>query len=181
MTEPNFDARGFRNALGCFATGVTIVTTRGSGGAPVGMTVNSFSSVSLDPPLILFSLRKAAYSLSAFTAAERFAVHVLAAGQGALSNRFAMASAEKWEGVDHEHSEHGCVVIKGGLATFECARHNVVDGGDHLIFLGRVLRFRHAEGEPLLFMRGAYRNLAATEDEQASRAPLTCFDPWFGG
>lgn len=182
MTEPaTFDARAFRDALGCFATGVTIVTTKERNGTPVGMTVNSFTSVSLDPPLVLFSLRKSAYSLPAFTEAERFAVHVLAAGQGALSNRFATASAEKWEGVAHEHSEEGCVVLGGGLATFECARHAVVDGGDHLIFLGRVLRFRHAAGEPLLFMRGAYRSLAATAEEQAGRAPLTCFDPWFGG
>jgi flavin reductase (DIM6/NTAB) family NADH-FMN oxidoreductase RutF len=187
-TRPACDQRAFRDALGCFATGVTIIAATAPDGTPVGMTANSFSSVSLQPPLILFSIRRAAHSLAAFQSASRFAVNVLAAAQMALSDRFATPGAEKWGGVDYELGEGGSILITGSLASFECAPHKTVDGGDHIIFIARVLRFRRAfEGDPLLYYRSAYRGLAPSRgasppfEDRWVTPPLTCFDPWFGG
>jgi flavin reductase (DIM6/NTAB) family NADH-FMN oxidoreductase RutF len=186
--RPAFDERAFRDALGCFATGVTIITATAPDGSLVGMTANSFSSVSLDPPLILFSVRRTAYSLAAFQDASRFTVNVLASDQMALSNRFAKAGAEKWEGVEYRRGDGGSILIWGSLASFECDPHRMVDGGDHVVFFGRVLRFRCAgEGDPLLYWRGSCRRLAVPEaafpalEDRPVAPPLTCFDPWFAG
>ena len=181
-----FDARAFRHALGLFATGVTIVSTLAPDGSRVGITANSFSSVSLDPPLVLFSIARKAYSLSAFEQSGRFVVNVLGAEQAGLSNRFASASTDKWQGIDDE-SWDGCPTIRDALARFECRTQAMHDGGDHVIVVGRVVRLAQGVGEPLLFYRGLYRHLQPLSVEFAGRGeppvfpPLTGLDPWFSG
>ncbi len=160
MTAPN--GREFRDALGWFATGVTVITTRSKDGDLVGFTANSFTSVSLDPPLVLFSLNRQAQCLPVFEECAHFAVNILAEHQAELSSRFATASHEKWQGVTVEAWEGGCPILADALANFECAVHARHEGGDHLIFVGRVLRMRASnEGNPLLFARGSYRLLGA--------------------
>ena len=151
------DSAEFRTALGCFATGVTVVTAVGPRGEHIGITINSFNSVSLDPPLILFSLNRRAYSLRAFISTQAFAVNILRAGQEELSNRFARASEDKWSGVDYEVWDDGCPILTDALASFECQVRHTYHGGDHVIFVGEVTRLRHdPEGQPLLYHRGKY-------------------------
>ena len=153
----------FKRALGCFATGITIVTAVGPRGEPVGFTANSFNSVSLDPPLVLFSLNRRAYSLRAFLSTHSFAVNVLREGQGALSERFAQALEDKWSGVDYETWDTGCPILSGTLAGFECKIRHTYHGGDHVIFVGEVTRLHHdPDGQPLLYHRGKY--CTVTED-----------------
>lgn len=153
-----FGARSLRRALGTFATGVTIVTAPdgAEGGAPVGMTANSFNSVSLDPPLVLWSMDRGARSASAFRAARHFAVHVLADDQADLSNRFARKGEDKFAGLDWRESEHGVPLITGALATFECRTHAIHEGGDHEIIVGEVDRFEARDGDALVFAAGGY-------------------------
>lgn len=154
------DRRAFRDALGCFATGVTVVTSVTPQGELLGITANSFNSVSLDPPLVLFSLDRSAYSLKAFQESGCFAINVLREDQVALSSNFARPLSDKWHGVAYELWDTGSPILKDALASFECRTHSVYDGGDHLIFVGRVLRLRsQTEGQPLLFFRGAYRRI----------------------
>jgi flavin reductase (DIM6/NTAB) family NADH-FMN oxidoreductase RutF len=150
------DARRLRHALGRFVTGVTVVTTRHPDGKLEGLTANSFSSVSLDPPLVLWSLRREAPSLASFTAAARFAVNVLGAHQRELCRHFATPSADKFATVEHEPGLGGCPLIRDSLAQFECRLEDTVAGGDHVIFIGRVERARHRDGEPLIFSAGQY-------------------------
>jgi flavin reductase (DIM6/NTAB) family NADH-FMN oxidoreductase RutF len=153
------DRRLLRNALGCFATGVTIITACGPEGY-LGFTANSFNSVSLDPPLVLFSLGRHATSLPGFQFATHFAINVLREDQMELSNRFARPNTDKWMGVDFITWKSGCPILKGTLASFECERHATYDGGDHVIFVGEVIHM-HAdlEGRPLLYFRGGYTGL----------------------
>ncbi len=152
-----FDFREFRNALGNFATGVTIVTARSQTGEALGLTANSFNSVSLDPPLVLFSLNRQAYSLRSFEEAGNFAINVLRDDQQDISQVFAQALSDKFQGLAFETWESGAPIFSHALAVFDCATHAVHDGGDHLIFVGRVLRFMHdPEGKPLLYFRGNY-------------------------
>ncbi len=152
------EARDFRNALGAFATGVTIITTRGlQGGEYVGITANSFASVSLDPPLVLFSLAKHTYSLRVFQASEHFAVNVLSRDQLVLSHRFARSSSNKWEGMEFELWDFDCPIFPGCVASFECCIQHTYDGGDHVIFVGRVEHMSiDPEAKPLLFLKGQY-------------------------
>jgi flavin reductase (DIM6/NTAB) family NADH-FMN oxidoreductase RutF len=151
------DSREFRNALGNFATGVTIVTARSRTGEPLGLTANSFNSVSLDPPLVLFSLNRQSYSLKSFEEAGNFAINVLRDDQQDISQVFAQAVTDKWQGLAFETWESGAPIFSRALAVFDCATHAVHDGGDHLIFVGRVLRFMHdPDGRPLLYFRGNY-------------------------
>ncbi len=151
------DQRAYRDALGCFATGVTVVTTWSAAGRPVGITVNSFNSVSLDPPLVLFCLGRASACLEDLLACGRFAVNVLRDDQTALSRRFASGATDKWRGIDYRVEDGGCPILPEALARFECEVETTYEGGDHTIVVGRVLRFGHAaEGEPLLFVRGRY-------------------------
>ena len=156
------DARAFRDTLGAFATGVTVVTLAGVDGEdPIGVTVSSFNSVSLDPPLVLFSIDKSSYSLPYFESATHYAVNVLAEDQEAVSNRFALSSSDKWRGIDFEIWETGAPVLENTLAVFECAAHHQYDGGDHVIFVGRVLRMASLpDARPLLYVRGHYTRLA---------------------
>lgn len=147
--------RAFRDALGRFATGVTVVTTNTPEG-PLGITVNSFASVSLDPPLVLWSPAKSSRRYRAFTEAEHFAIHVMADDQAAISGGFIREGAA-FDRLDWAPSEDtGTPLIEGCLARFECARHAVHDAGDHAIVLGRVLSAAYREGKPLLFVAGQY-------------------------
>jgi flavin reductase (DIM6/NTAB) family NADH-FMN oxidoreductase RutF len=150
------DTRALRSALGRFATGVTVVTTRCPSGKLVGLTANSFSSVSLDPPLVLWSLRRTAASLQSFTGSRYFAVNVLSADQEKLSNHFATPSPDKFADIKFETGIAGCPLLPRTLACFECQLETEVEGGDHVIFLGRVLRATYRDGVPLIFASGSY-------------------------
>ena len=165
------DPRALRHALGHFATGVAVVTASCASGPPIGMTVNSFTSVSLDPPLILFSVDKRAFSLAAFRAAQHFGVNVLAGSQRELSSRFARPLSDKWEGVGFQHGHGGAPLLEGALVHFECVPWADYDGGDHVIFVCRVLRFALPGGrDPLVFFAGRYtaieRNAPLSEDPE---------------
>lgn len=156
-----FDQRAFRDTLGCFATGVCIVSAMGRDGRPVGLTVNSFTSVSLDPPLVLFCVDNRSESLGAFVDSGGFSVAVLGAEQQSLSRTFAFGPPQnRWDGIARETWDSGAPVIPGALATMDCAHHATYDGGDHTILVGRVLRFMRREGEPLLYYRGTYAALS---------------------
>ncbi|MDO8315180.1 MAG: flavin reductase family protein [Rugosibacter sp.] len=151
------DTKQFRHALGSFATGVTIITTRDEAGGAIGVTANSFNSLSLDPPLVLWSIGVKAFSYPAFAKAKHFAVHVLAADQQALSDRFARPSTEKFDGVLFEHGLGEVPLFPGCAAVFECSTERCVEGGDHVIMIGRVERFSVNESAlPLMFYRGRY-------------------------
>lgn len=145
-----------RRAMGRFATGITVVTTQAMDGRLEGITANSFSTVSLDPPLVLWSLARRARSFASFADASHFAVNVLGAGQVALSRHFSAPNTDKLGGIDHHIGHGGCPVLTGVLAHFECCRESVIDGGDHVIFIGRVLRASFRDGEPLLYASGRY-------------------------
>lgn len=154
------DARTFRDALGCFATGVTIVTAFCPDGTPVGLTANSFTSVSLDPPLLLACIANGAGSAPFLREAERFAVNVLQIGQQPASNRFAGKGEDRFAATPWETGEYGTPVLTGSLSSFECARDAVHDGGDHFILVGRVLKaIFEPRRDPLLYFRGKYRTL----------------------
>ena len=151
------DPRKFRSALGSFATSVTVITTRGANGELIGNTASSFNSVSLDPPLVLWSLSRTAYSFKSYLAADHFAVNVLREGQEEFSLRFAKALGDKWQDLDYETWETGCPILPNALAIFECKSSYTYQGGDHVIFVGEVINFDHdPDGKPLVFWRGGY-------------------------
>jgi flavin reductase (DIM6/NTAB) family NADH-FMN oxidoreductase RutF len=165
------DLRSFRSALGRFATGITVITTRAPDGKCEGMTANSFSAVSLDPPLVLWSIKNEAPSLAAFTEAGAFAISVLTQEQADISHHFATPSPDKFAGIAIEEGFGGCPLIAGALASFECRLHEIVPAGDHRIMLGRVVRATwDAAAGPLLFSGGRYAiaaplpNIDATSD-----------------
>ncbi len=151
-----FDRRDFRRALGQFATGVTIVSARCKDGRRIGMTVNSFSSVSLDPPLVLWSISRSAPSFADFSEASHFAINVLAANQHHLSRQFSTPLPDKFAGVECTEGAAGCPLLKGATAHFVCRKMREFDGGDHVIFLGEVEDYKWTEGEPLVFHSGRY-------------------------
>jgi len=173
--RPPFDAAEFRRALGTFPTGVAIITTRGADGKPVGLTCNSFSSVSLEPPLVLWSLRNASKSMEAFRNAPGFAINVLAEDQSKLSGRFASSSiADKFEGVGHSEGFGGVPLIDDCLARFHCTTFAQHEAGDHVVFIGKVERFEHGrEEDPLVFYKGAYMMLAQSLRELAAQGRLS--------
>ncbi len=167
-----FDPRDFRQALGAFATGVTIVTARAGDGAPVGITANSFNSVSLDPPMVLWSLAKNARSLAVFARAGHWNVHVLANDQEPLSNRFARAGEDKFGGMALDAGASDAPLIPGCSARFQCRAAFQYEGGDHVIFVGEVIDYDRTPSPPLLYVTGGYALAArkagavATEAEQ---------------
>src|SRR5574343_1492038 len=157
MTSPQHDSRALRNALGRFATGVAVVTAIDPDGHPIGLTVNSFSAVSLDPALVLWCLDNKSHNLAAFSKASHHAITILAADQQDVSNRFATWPADRFVNLDWQAGCGGAPVIGGGCASFEVANHQAIDAGDHTIFIGRVERFaEHADRAPLLFHAGRY-------------------------
>lgn len=154
------DLRTLRDALGCFATGVTVVTTLDEAGQPVGLTANSFSSVSLDPPLILFCLARSSTNVERFRQAEHFAINVLHIGQQPTSGVFARSQADRFQDVAWETWDTGAPILSGALASFECGTEQIVEAGDHLVIIGRVKRARfEPRRDPLLYFRGKYRRL----------------------
>ena len=157
------DKTAFRNALGSFVTGVTIVTARDGDGAPVGLTANSFNSVSLDPPMVLWSLALSSRSLPAFRDATAWAVHILAADQEDMSNRFARTGADKFAGLKVDDGPEGAPLIEGCAARFGCRARYEYEGGDHAIFLGEVIDFARSTAEPLVYHSGRYGRLMPSE------------------
>jgi 4-hydroxyphenylacetate 3-hydroxylase, reductase component len=156
--RPEHDQRDFRNALGAFPTGVCLITTAGPGGERVGLTVNSFSSVSLDPPMVLWSLARSAGCSGVFRDAEYFAINVLAAGDAQLSSHFAKAGADKFAAYGNRFSAGlgGVPLLEGAVANFECHSRYRKYGGDHIILIGVVERYSHTDRKPLIFCRGSY-------------------------
>ncbi len=156
----SFDSQQFRRALGRFATGVCVITANPLGHKPFGVTVNSFSSLSLTPPLVLWSLQKTSDTMDAFATATSYCANVLAEDQQALSGRFAKKGDHALEDADYRTGDAGLPVLHGALASFECeidARH---DGGDHIILVGKVVAMHAGEpGKPLLYFDGGYRQI----------------------
>ena len=156
----DFDPKTFRNVLGFFTTGVAIITTQEASGKNVGVTVNSFSSVSLTPPLILFSMAITSNCTPTFEKSKHFTVNILGSKQRDLAMAFARPSTADWDGVGVSSGQNGCLLIDGAIAHLECELFNVVPGGDHLIFIGKVTRINSDESDaPLLYYRGAFKDL----------------------
>ncbi|MGV6871793.1 flavin reductase family protein [Pseudochelatococcus sp. B33] len=163
--------RQFRDVLGLFPTGVAIVTTIAPDGSPLGATVSSFNSVSLAPPLILFSIAKKAHALSIWEEAEHYAVNLLREDQSELSTRFARALSDKWSGIAPVNKGDN-ILLPEALAWFECSRYACHDGGDHIILVGRVTAFAAAgdsNPRPLVFYKGSYRKLDGHQEIQTPR------------
>jgi flavin reductase (DIM6/NTAB) family NADH-FMN oxidoreductase RutF len=160
---PDFDVAAFREALGQFATGVTIITARTPEGELVGLTASSFNTVSLDPPLVLWSLAQTSSSLEAFRENTHYVVNVLAADQLAMAKRFAGVKTGRFEGVTHSEGASGMPVLDGALAWFECHNRSRYDEGDHVIFVGEVERCGvdpdAVKRAPLVFQAGAFHHL----------------------
>ncbi|HYD96645.1 MAG TPA: flavin reductase family protein [Noviherbaspirillum sp.] len=153
---PEFDARHFRNALSQFATGVTIITTRLPDGSFLGLTASSFNSVSLDPPLVLWSLSQNASSLPVFTGNSHYVINVLSGNQAMLAERFAMRIPDRFEGVEFDLSHTGLPILKGVAAWFECHNRSRYPEGDHVIFVGEVERCDAAPQSALVFHNGKF-------------------------
>jgi len=158
------DPRDFRNALGTYATGVTIITSADAEGKPYGLTCNSFASVSLNPPLVLWSLVVYSSSLTAFQNATHFTVNVLGISQQDLANKFAKSSDDKFNGVDWTPGLGGAPVLANSVANFQCRSVNRYYGGDHVIFLGAVEAYSYNRKEPLLFARGAFGRFTGDDE-----------------
>jgi 3-hydroxy-9,10-secoandrosta-1,3,5(10)-triene-9,17-dione monooxygenase reductase component len=152
----DFDPQRFRQALGAFTTGVTIVTTVDAAGKDVGVAANSFNSVSLNPPLVLWSLDRNSNNFHAFMAAHHFAVHILASDQDWLASRFAQRGIDRFAGLVPQRGLGGIALLEGCAARFGCRTAHRYEGGDHIIFVGEVLNFDHAPIEPLAFKRGRF-------------------------
>ena len=160
MTRPDVPPHEFRQLLGRFATGVTVVTAVDGQRRPFGMTASSLSSVSLEPPLILLAIEKIAAIHPVVTTGSRFVVNILAADQEALSRRFAQKGDDRFEGIGYAESPDGVPVLDGVLAHLECERWAIHDAGDHTLLIGRVTGGNAEDGRPLCYFRGGYTGLA---------------------
>jgi flavin reductase (DIM6/NTAB) family NADH-FMN oxidoreductase RutF len=158
-TPSGVDPAQFRQLLGRFATGVTVLTTRDARGRPIGMTASSVASVSLEPPLLLVSVSREHDMHPALQQAQRFVLNVLAADQEALSRRFAADHPDRFEGIGYRETKHGIPVLDGALASIECEKHAEVPGGDHTVFFGLVTGGSVTERRPLLYYCGGYAEL----------------------
>jgi 3-hydroxy-9,10-secoandrosta-1,3,5(10)-triene-9,17-dione monooxygenase reductase component len=156
------DTQELRRALGRFSTGVTVITCVDAQGQRAGLTANSFTALSLDPPLVLWSLRQSSASLPVFGAAAHFAVNVLSASQVDLSRRFASKAEDKFAAGDWSAGAHGAPVLSGCAAVFECQAHARHEHGDHTLFIGRVLHCSEAPLPPLVYQGGHYHQLGET-------------------
>lgn len=161
ISSETLDPMEFRRALGLFPTGVAVVTADGQPGhGDVGMTITSFNSVSLDPPLVLFSIGKKALSLPALCAAKTYSINVLGEEHQIISGRFAKAGSDKWAGVEVDRYDDLPFTLRASMVSFQCEAYAEYEGGDHLIFVGRVLRIRKNEfDKPLVFFGGNYASL----------------------
>ncbi len=164
MTDRSIDAMDLRRALGTFATGVTVVTTRDTGGMPRGFTANSFTSVSLDPPLILVCLAKSAASCPVFQSARDFAVNILSEDQKAVSATFSSRTEDRFAAVDWSTRATGCPIFEGVASWLDCRMHEIVDAGDHLILIGRIVDYDYAASRPLGYCRGAYVSFGLVQE-----------------
>lgn len=164
----SFDKRSLRDAFGSFATGVTIVTTAGPTGADIGLTANSFSSVSLDPPMVLWSLACTSANIDAFRNSGHFAVHILSADQEALSGRFASKVADRFEGLALDRGPDGIPMLPDCMARFACKLAYQYEGGDHVIFVGEIVDFGHSARKPLVFHGGRYGMLLPKQSAPAA-------------
>src|ERR1044072_1773508 len=162
------DPRDFRNALGTFATGVTIVTAMAADGKPYGVTCNSFASVSLNPPLVLWSLGMFSQGLTIFQNASHFTVNVLGVSQQSLALQFAKSSGDKFAGVSWTPGLGNAPVLADSVATFQCRAVNRYYGGDHIIFLGAVEAYAYNLREPLLFARGGFAQFVGDDGNKSS-------------
>lgn len=160
MSVASFDPHKFRRTLGHFATGVTIITARLGSGQPIGMTCNSFASVSLDPPLVQWSIAKTSRNYAAIGLAEHFAVHVLDATQREICRQFSAKEGDRFANVELEIGLRNLPLLTRYHARFECDTHARHDAGDHTILIGSVLRLSEHEGEPLVFYRGEFSRIA---------------------
>lgn len=158
-SDQAIDPRALREVLGQFATGVTVVTTVGDGGAPVGLAANSFASVSLDPPLVVWSIGLKAPSLGAFRNHSSFAINIMCDQSKDLALNFARPSDDKFAGVDWYSGVDGVPVLADAAAVIQCRTETRIPGGDHEIYLGRVLEFHRTEKSPLLFHQGSFATL----------------------
>ncbi len=164
MSQAPTDSRALRNALGRFATGVAIVTAIDPDGQPIGLTVNSFSAVSLDPALVLWCLDNSSHNLEAFRRTSHHAINILALDQEELSTRFATWPVDRFAGIPWQAGAGGAPVFPGCCARFEVANESAVAAGDHTIFIGRVERFSEDSAQlPLLFHAGRYAKLASAD------------------
>lgn len=164
------DQKAFRHALGNFTTGVTIITTTSPDGTPVGITANSFNSVSLNPPMVLWSIARTSRSLAAFEASDFWSVHILSGEQEALSNRFAKSGEDKFADLPIETGMGGIPLLEDCCARLQCKTAVRYDGGDHIIFVGEVVKFDHTDAPPLVFHAGRYA-LATRKSQPFSLSP----------
>jgi len=153
-----------RRAFGHYPTGVAVITTSGLTGEPVGMTANSFSSLSLDPPLVLWSIARTSGNFHVFCTARHFAVHVLHAGQSALARLFAMKDCDRFAGLPTTTGLSGAPILGDYHACFDCVTHDIMDGGDHVIVVGRVVHCDERPGDPLIFYKGRFVGQPVTID-----------------
>lgn len=160
QVPPFLDTRSLRDALGEFATGIAVVTARSGDGTPVGVTINSFASVSLEPPLVLWSLGLHSPSLAVFESCSHYAINILAADQVEFSQRFSQSQSDRFAGLDVKVGAGGTPILPGCSACFECRNEMRYPGGDHVILMGHVENFRRDEKPPLIFHGGRYRVLA---------------------
>jgi len=173
-----FTDREFRNALGAFATGVTVVTAVAADGVPCGMTANSFTALSLQPPLVLWSIARGSPSAPTFLAAEHFAISILAADQIDVSRRFSRPNADKFATVATLRGIGGVPLIGGAVAHFECRMEQHYEGGDHIIIIGRVLRLTSNPAPSLMFCSGRYQR--GTDLEPAPDSDTELSVSWSG-
>ena len=157
------DPQKLRECLGKFATGVTVVTCNDAHGRPCGITANSFSSVSLDPPLVLWNIAKVSNSLQAYLAAEFFAINILNRDQQDLSSHFARTDHTLFDRIDYQISDNGVPILPNTLACLECRTHQIHDSGDHYIIVGEIKKHRSGDQPPLLFFDGQYVELATPD------------------
>lgn len=164
MNNSSFDPRDFRQALGQFPTGVTVITARGPEGRPMGMTASSFNTVSIDPALILWSVDKSAYFADILGESTYFAVNVLSAEQAGISNKFASKNTDKFDGIEFTNGLGDAPLLANCIAQFECKTWQLYEGGDHIIVVGEVMAYKSdASLSPLVFSQGTYASTAALD------------------
>ena len=156
----SIDPRELRNVMGHFATGVTVITTRDTAGKPFGLTANAFSSLSLDPPLVLICVDKKVDCYACFEQSKAFVVNILSEGQDQLSTRFATKGIEKFEGVAVRQGNLGVPLLEGAVAHIECTLTSTYEGGDHTIYVGEIQSVAASGDRPLLFFKGKYTRLS---------------------
>jgi flavin reductase (DIM6/NTAB) family NADH-FMN oxidoreductase RutF len=181
IIQRDLSDRVLRDAYGHFATGVAIVTTCTAGGERIGATISSFNAVSLQPPLIMFSISHQSKAFPVWRTAKHFAVNILAQDQSALSSKFARALADKWNDVRHSKGQHDIPLLAGCLACFECERHAHDAGGDHLIIIGRVDAVHCSARDdvgPLIFFRSKYEQIAGPRRDEGANEVVECLQGW---